>query len=229
MDLTLLAGKTVVLPTEVAHHVLHVLRMQTGQTLVLFTGDGSEYQCDISHVKRSEVTVLVTDILEEDRESPLITRLGIAVLQRSAMDAALTRATELGASEITPIITENCSTTRLRPEHWRHILQSSCEQSGRNQVPTLWDERTLAHWLSHTTSDLRLVANPVTQKSISNIEENVASVSILIGPEGGLTATEINQAEAAGFQSVTLGKRILRAETVPAAILAIVQHLWGDL
>lgn len=225
----LTTGEVLQLPSSVAHHMLHVLRMQAGHSATLFNGLGGEFLVTIAHIKRSVVTVTIGEFENISRESNLKTILGIAVLKRHAMEAALTRATELGVSEIVPIMTSRCSVRIARQEHWQEVIQSSCEQCGHNQLPQLSETSNLDDWLASPPPPLRLMANPLATSTIKEIDSNPSAVSILIGPEGGLTSAEVDTIEHAGFQSVSLGRRILRAETAPAALLALVQHRWGDL
>lgn len=228
----LVSGTEVALPRETAHRLIHVLRMKSGQSLRLFNGKGGEYEATVSSIHRADVSVLVNRYIDNDLESTLFTDLGIAVIKRNAMDAALTRATEMGVSSITPLITANSSIrkSQLSPEHWLQIINSSCEQCGRNALPCLNPVTDIDGWLSQTSTDIKLVADPYTSQKISDIPtREVSSVAMLTGPEGGLTKEETRQVESAGFLPVGLGKRILRTETVPIALLALVQHHWGDM
>ena len=232
LQLDLVSGTEVALPRETAHRLIHVLRMKAGQSLRLFNGKGGEYEATVSTIHRTDVSVLVNRYLDNDLESTLFTDLGIAVIKRNAMDAALTRATEMGVSRITPLITANSSIrkSQLTPEHWLQIISSSCEQCGRNTLPCLNAVTDIDQWLSQGSTDIKLVADPHTSHKISDVpSREVSSVAMLTGPEGGLTQEETRQAESAGFLPVGLGKRILRAETVPIALLALVQHHWGDM
>jgi 16S rRNA (uracil1498-N3)-methyltransferase len=224
----LAAGEALQLPQSVSHHMLHVLRMKTGDQSTLFNGSGSEFPVTITHIKRSNVSVSVDKPECISRESSLNTILALAVLKSNAMDAALTRATELGVSEIVPIVTDRCSRPRARGGHWQEVIQSSCEQCGRNQLPLLSSIRSFDHWLASAPQGLRLLANPLAAGSLKDIASTPSTVSIMIGPEGGLASSEVEAAEHVGFTSIALGRRILRAETAPAALLALVQYRWGD-
>lgn len=224
----LTAGEALQLPESVSHHMLHVLRMNIGDQATLFDGSGGEFLVTITHVKRSNVSVTVHEFESISRESSLNTILALAVLKSNAMDAALTRATELGVTEIVPIMTVRCSKPRARDEHWQEVIQSSCEQCGRNELPHLSSMRNLDDWLASAPQGLRLLANPLATSSLKETASNPTTVSIMIGPEGGLASSEVDAAENVGFQSIALGHRILRAETAPAALLALVQYRWGD-
>ncbi len=224
----IIAGEALQLSQSVSHHMLHVLRMKTGDQATLFNGSGGEFSAAITHVKRSNVSVTIDEFQNISRESSLNTILALPVLKGNAMDAALTRATELGVTEIVPIMTDRCSKPRVRNEHWQEVIQSSCEQCGRNQLPHLSSMCNLEDWLASAPQGLRLLANPLAKGSLKEIASNPTTVSILIGPEGGLADSEVDAAEHEDFQSIALGHRILRAETAPAALLALVQYRWGD-
>ncbi len=225
------AGDEITLPAKVAHHLIHVLRIKSGQELTLFNGRGGEIRATLKQVGRGQACVALGAFSENNRESPLETRLGLAVTKRNAMDAALSRATEMGVTHVTPLLTTNCAVRQnhLPTEHWQRIVQSSCEQCGRNVLPDLAPVSTLTNWLAAERADVSLVSNPDSKQLIANISQESASEAMNVVPERVLTPDEIAEAEAAGFDSVCLGKRILRAETAPAALLALVQQRWGDL
>jgi 16S rRNA (uracil1498-N3)-methyltransferase len=148
------------------------------------------------------------------------------------MDWAIQKATELGASEITPIVSERCE-VRLKDEradkrtaHWRQIAISACEQCGRSVLPRINAPLLLGEWLASTEAELKLVLHPVAEALLSHARP--ASLAFLIGPEGGLSDAEVEQAKAAGFQAARLGPRVLRTETAPVVALSVAQQLWGD-
>jgi 16S rRNA (uracil1498-N3)-methyltransferase len=231
VEQTLTVGKQLELPGPSAHHLIHVLRMRQGQTLTLFNGLGGEYNCEITLSRRSQVSVRINTFIDVERESPLFTSLGLAVLKRQAMDAALVRATEMGVTEIWPVITENCSVSRhqIKPDHWLQVIRSSCEQCGRNTPPRVHQPTELASWLNERGHELCLLANPEATLRMTETPANAARVAMLIGPEGGMTDGETRAAESSGFVSINLGRRVMRAETVPTALLTLVQQRWGDL
>ncbi len=148
------------------------------------------------------------------------------------MDWAIQKATELGVNAITPIVSERCE-VRLKDEradkrlaHWRQVAISACEQCGRSSLPTIHAPVTLAEWLKATDADLKLVLHPVAEPLVSHAKP--ARLAFLIGPEGGLSELEVEQANAAGFQAARLGPRVLRTETAPVVALSVAQQLWGD-
>jgi 16S rRNA (uracil1498-N3)-methyltransferase len=150
------------------------------------------------------------------------------------MDWALQKATELGVASITPLALERCTAkivgeredNRLR--HWRQVAASACEQCGRATVPTVHEACALDAWLGRDRDAPGIVLHT---RNATRLDAGVRPIAlrVLIGPEGGLTDSELDQAGRAGFVAVALGPRVLRAETAPLAALAIVQYLWGDL
>ena len=165
-------------------------------------------------------------------ESPLAIHLGQGLSRGERMDWAIQKATELGVTEITPIMSERCE-VRLKDEradkrlaHWRQVAISACEQCGRSRVPVIHPPVLLSDWIKTTEADLKLVLHPVSEPLASHAKPS--RLAFLIGPEGGLTDNEIDLAQAAGYQPARLGPRVLRTETAPVVALAVAQQLWGD-
>ena len=229
LDQALEVDKEFVLPVPVSHHAIRVLRMNTGQRMTLFNGDGFEYESKIVKSDRSGATVFIESKNDVDRESKLISRLGLGMLKRKAMESALSRATELGVTEITPLRTSRSNVNRYHQNHWKQVIHSSCEQCGRNQIPRLQKISSVQAWLATTETPMRLVAHPGSKGKLKELTPEPAAVSILVGPEGGLESKEIKLALDYGFLSIDLGRRVLRAETVPAALISIIQYCWGDI
>jgi 16S rRNA (uracil1498-N3)-methyltransferase len=225
-------GRDIELPEKSAHHVLHVLRKGVNDDLILFNGQGGEYHGYITSIKRSHVIVCIHSNDAIDRESSLQVTLGLGILKRDAMNTTLQKATELGVTSIIPVDTTNTSVSRKqldkREVQWRQVIQSACEQSGRTQVPNLDIVHTFDDFLRIDKHDLKLIPSPATDIRMSSINSAVKSVCVVIGPEGGFTDTEMTLAIENGFLPVAIGKRILRAETVPTVILSLLQDRWGD-
>ena len=227
-------GDIVQLEPGAAQHVARSLRMSSGDPLVLFNGDGGEYHSLIDNAERKRVTVKVGERRDGVAPSPLAIHLGIAISRGERMDWVLQKATELGASELTPLFTERTevklddqrSPKKLR--HWRQVAISACEQCGRNRLPDINPPARLLDWLTSTEADIRYVlhhrasAHPATDTA-------PASIALLVGPEGGLSTTEIAAAERTGCEALALGPRVLRTETAPLAAIAILQSRWGDM
>ena len=217
-----------------SQHLARALRMQVGSEITLFDGRGGEYPAVISALGKKSVSVNTLEHRDIEVESPLHVHLGIAISRGERMDWVIQKATELGVSRITPLFTERTE-VKLKGEragkkldHWRQVATSACEQCGRNRVPDIDELMTLPVWLDQAQAALKLVlhhrADALPQK-----EDPPKSVSLLVGPEGGLSAIEIETAENQGFRSLRLGKRVLRTETAPLAALAVLQSRWGDM
>jgi 16S rRNA (uracil1498-N3)-methyltransferase len=224
-------GTEIPLPQSTAHHIIHVLRLRQGDAITLFSGEGGQYQAAVASISRSRAVARLDGFEAIERESSLITHLGIAVIRKQAMDAALVRANELGVTHITPLLTEHVSVSRrhINENHWQDILGRSCEQCGRNRLPRLHRPRELDDWLDSADADVRVVAHPHDSHPAGDLPGSARSAALLIGPEGGLAGSEVAAAQSRGFFAVSLGPRILRAETVPAVLLTLAQYHWGDL
>ncbi|OZB13787.1 MAG: 16S rRNA (uracil(1498)-N(3))-methyltransferase [Marinobacter sp. 34-60-7] len=233
-DSPMTAGSTCELDDNAANHVGRVLRMQAGQALRLFNGDGQDYEAVIRDAGKKHVQVEVTGATANTTESPLNIVLAQTLSKGDRMDYAVQKAVEMGATTIAPLTTERCDVKlkgdredkRLR--HWQQVAISAAEQCGRARVPDILPVMTVPEWLEHAqTCDLKLVLHHRTEQSLANLTKP-ASVALMIGPEGGLTSDEIILAERNGFLPVALGPRVLRTETAPVAAIALCQWLWGD-
>jgi 16S rRNA (uracil1498-N3)-methyltransferase len=150
------------------------------------------------------------------------------------MDFAIQKAVELGVSTIVPVVTERCNVqlkqdrAQKRLDHWQGVLISACEQSGRAVLPELAAVTTLEEALEGSTDELKLVLDPRATQSFNDLPQP-QTLSLLIGPEGGLSEAELDLAAQHSFTALQFGPRILRTETAAVAALAVVQTLWGDL
>ncbi|MFN2329210.1 MAG: 16S rRNA (uracil(1498)-N(3))-methyltransferase [Chromatocurvus sp.] len=228
----LATGQHVVLEDEAARHIGRTLRMQPGDTLVLFDGSGAEYPGALISVDKRSVTVHCSAPQNIDREPPLAVELGIAVSRGDRVDWVVQKATELGVARIAPLFTArgvNLVADRREKKrgHWRRIAESACEQCGRNRIPDIAGPQSLADWLDAVDAPLRLVLDPRAEAQA--LPDHAAAVALLCGPEGGLEEEEVTRARATGFGTLALGPRILRTETAPLAALAVLQARWGDL
>ncbi|GGX49972.1 16S rRNA (uracil(1498)-N(3))-methyltransferase [Saccharospirillum salsuginis] len=227
-------GQRLALPESAFGHLVRVLRLGEGAPIEAFNGRGKRFVAVLADVGKRRADIQLTEALPTLSESPLHTHLGLVMSKGDRMDYALQKATELGVSRITPLTSERCD-LRLKAErqakklqHWQGVLASACEQCGRDTVPVLDEVTGLSQWLDAQESQLRLVLHTAAQTPEFPVEAP-SSVSFLVGPEGGLTDGEVEQAVRNGFQAWQLGSRILRTETAPVAMLAILQHRWGDL
>jgi 16S rRNA (uracil1498-N3)-methyltransferase len=232
---TLITDTQVTLTQDSTNHLANVLRLKEGHPIVLFNGDGNEYSAHLDVVKKREVTAFVNAKLSLSVESPLTIHLGQGVSKGDRMDLVLQKSVELGVHEITPIITERC-VVKLSPDRWlkkqaqwEKIIISACEQSGRNIVPKLHPVIPMKDWIKQSTTELRLTLDPKSEQRISHLNYQHQGFRLLIGPEGGLSEKEVYYAEESGYQSISMGPRILRTETAALTSLAILQSHFGDI
>lgn len=215
-------------------HLSRALRKREGDSLVLFDGSGGEYPATITSVEKKQVCVTTGAHQRTDVESPLELHLGIAISRGERMDWVVQKATELGVSHIYPLLTErtevklDAARAGKKLAHWQQIAISACEQCGRNRIPAIAALQPAAAWIDHADAPLKLVLHHRAE-ALPRYEDAPERIALLVGPEGGLSETEILQAEQAGFLSLRLGKRVLRTETAPLAALAILQAHWGDM
>ncbi len=236
VDAPLAAGERVILEGNAASHVSRVLRLRVGEALTLFNGAGGEYAASIDAARGGRLTVAVGEPRAVDRESPLTLTLAQGVSRGERMDLVVQKATELGVSGIVPLFTER-SVVRLGAQqaerklnHWRAIAIAACEQSGRNRLPKVAPPLSLADLLRSGADREggRLLLSPGATSRLDALPHPATSVTVLIGPEGGLTDAEQEAAVAAGFLPVRLGPRVLRTETAAIAALALLQREFGD-
>ncbi|MBH2019422.1 MAG: 16S rRNA (uracil(1498)-N(3))-methyltransferase [Burkholderiales bacterium] len=243
-DIALVPGQTVTLPEQTARHI-QVLRLQPGERITLFNGRGDtegEFDATVERMGRSDVAVVIGAWSATAREAARSIHLVVSMPANDRMDWLIEKATELGAASIQPVMSER-SVLRLKAEradkkaaHWRGIAIAACEQCGRNRPPRVHDVTTLADWLKKSTAETSPAATDPApggmrlllslQDGSRPLAEAVASTGLtsftfLNGPEGGLSPDEEAAALACGFSPVTLGPRVLRAETAPLACLAL--------
>ncbi len=232
---TLSPGATIQLSDESAHYLRTVLRLKKGAELVVFNGDGGEYPASVAEVHKEAVRLALGAFNPHETESPLRISLGLGISRGERMDLAIQKAVELGVSAITPLLAERCvvqldegarKAQRLR--HWRKIVQSACEQCGRNRVPEVFEPLQLDAW-TERQSGLRLFLDPYGTLSLRELPPPGGPICLLSGPEGGFSGNERKAAITAGFMAIRLGPRVLRTETAALAALTAIQTLWGDL
>lgn len=234
VDFALSPDSVVELPDNVVRH-LNVLRVKNTEEIVLFNGNGKSYPAfpEVLEKRRASVRILREEAT--DNESPLNITLVQAVSAAERMDFTLQKSVELGVAEIRPAISERCvvrlsgERAEKRVARWQEIVVSACEQSGRNIVPKVLPLTTYAQALQQLPQETtKLLMSLNRAQKLSDIQPQSGKVVFMVGPEGGWTEKEEQQAFDAGFQSVTLGKRVLRTETASLAAIAAMQTLWGD-
>jgi 16S rRNA (uracil1498-N3)-methyltransferase len=226
-------NKLVELEPEASHHLARVLRLGVGDALTLFDGHGGEYPGAITAVNKKHVRVLTGAHLQKECESPLDIHLGIAISRGERMDWIVQKSTELGVSSLTPLSSEH-SGVKLAGDradkkilHWQQIAVSACEQCGRNRPPIIHPLQALNPWLASTVAERKFVLHPRADNIATGSAP--ASIALLVGPEGGLSESDIEAAAQAGYTALRLGPRVLRTETAPLAAIALLQGWWGDM
>lgn len=231
------AGTLFSLPEAVARHAIRVLRLRSGDGVVLFDGLGGEFPAELTEVGRHHAVVALGEWRAVEREAGLPLTLIQAVQSAEKMDLTLQKAVELGVSAFQPAASRR-SVVRLageraerRVEHWRGVAAAACEQCGRNRLPEVAELLSVSEAVSAlpaaAAGELRLIFLPEAEHALASLPPPSA-VTLLVGAEGGLDPVEEQAALAAGFIPVRLGPRVLRTETAGLAALAAIQALWGD-
>lgn len=223
------------LDADATRHLLRVLRLRKGDPVTVFDGRGGEYRGVIATTEKAGARIELGPHEAREIES----RLNIALLQGvsrgSRMDLVVQKATELGVHTIIPVLTErspvryDAKKADAKRLHWQSVAISACEQSGRNRVPAIESPRAFDQSLSSLQTERRLLLDPTAGTALMNSNPAPGELALLIGPEGGLTATERDRARAAGYAPIRLGPRVLRTETAAIAAISVLQAIWGDL
>ena len=233
--LPLRAGETVALPEDAAAHLVRVLRLQAGDACVLFNGDGHDYDARIVAIGKRDARAQIVAMRRVDNESPLRITLLQGIARGEKMDWILQKATELGVARILPVMSER-SEVKLdaqradkRLAHWRGIVVSACEQSGRATVPEIAAPQALAQAAAQRAGR-GFILDPFADDTLSSLRDTgLRECTIAIGPEGGWSPRDREQLIAAGYEGLRLGPRVLRTETAGIAAIAALQALCGDL
>ena len=232
VDAALAVGARIALPEEVAGHLVRVLRLGAGDACVLFNGDGRDYDARIVSVGKKSVEAGIESAREVRNESPLRIVLVQGIARGEKMDLILQKATELGVAGIVPVHGERgevrlaAERAEKRLRHWRSVVVSACEQSGRARIPDVAAPRALADALADLPPVRFLLDPDAAQPLPSTIRDNACALAI--GPEGGWSASDHASLHAAGFVGARLGPRVLRTETAGLAAIAALQARAGD-
>jgi len=208
---------------------LRTLRLGPGDGLIVFDERGREHRVVLAEVGAREAEAEIVDTSEPRRESPLDLVLAPALLKGTKMDLVVEKATELGVRRVAPVVTRYTIGQRSHAERWRRIALAAAKQSGRTAIPAVDDPAPLAEVLRSPWPGLRLLAwEDENAATLTALPTTAAAVVVLIGPEGGFHADEVGAARAAGFTTIKLVGRVLRAETAAITAAALCQHRWGD-
>ena len=233
----LINGAEARLEGDRARYLGRVLRLRVGDEIILFDGTGPEWTATITAMTKTSATLSLGELLESAMESPLKVHLVQGISRGERMDFVVQKATELGVKRISPVLTEygvvklDEKRAAKRREHWEGVAASACEQCGRTRLPLIDMPLPLKHWFGARPddADVDLILAPGAATPLAQVPAPQTKICLLIGPEGGFSQTEYEDAEVAGFKAVSLGPRILRTETAAAAALAVIQANWGDL
>jgi 16S rRNA (uracil1498-N3)-methyltransferase len=234
VDTALSTGARCEIDGNAFNHITRVLRLRGGDELTVFDGRGGEYAARIDSIRKDKVLIDVRDHRALTRESLLHLTLAQGVSRGERMDLVIQKATELGVSRMVPLLTER-TVVKLDPtqaerklRHWQGIVIAACEQCGRNTLPKLDEPIPLHEFVRNSSpTDTRVLLSPEGSTRVRALAP-ATHVTVLIGPEGGLTEDEQDSAVKAGFERVRLGPRILRTETAAIAALTTLQAHLGD-
>ena len=229
------AHDNIELSPTASQHVGVVLRMRPNDKIILFCGDNREFDATITAVNKKKVMVHIDSVTNVNRESSRKIHLAQAISKGERMEIVVQKAVELGVTSITPLLTTHC-VVRLNAERlakkeaqWQAIAIAACEQSGRNTIPIIHQTCSLEDYLNICPASIKLILDPNSQFSWRDIKFIEEDISLLIGPEGGLSDDEVATLAKQGFQALSLGPRILRTETAAIAAISVIQAICGDL
>lgn len=229
-------GQLVSLPEAVAHHI-QVLRLAQGELVTLFNGEGGEYGATLSDIGKRRVSVEIKTHQPREVELPFGITLAQALPEASKMDWIIEKAIELGVSGVQPLAAQRC-VVRLSAEraekkmtHWRGIIASASEQSGRNRLARLAPLQDYKQWITQQDLHRRIILTPRADQSLADWSRHQGpqAVTLVIGPEGGLSDAEEHLAIQHGALPLAMGPRILRTETAGLAATAILAAAWGGM
>ena len=220
-------------------HIQKVLRLRAGDEVLVFDGLGKEFEGTIVEEGRSSVMVKIQRILPPKGDSPLEVTLAQSLLKGEKMDYLIQKATELGVKEIIPFLSSRSvpvlekSGRQKRRYRWGKIAIEASKQCGRGVVPKIESLQDYSDMLRAAPTDhLRLILwerDGIKLKEVLERSKAKTKIFFVVGPEGGFSQDEVEEAKGAGFAAVTLGKRILRSETASLCFLSILQYEWGDM
>ncbi len=230
------AGSEHELPPDQARYLGKVLRLKTGDEVAIFNGEHGEWLARVTAFTRNSATLEAIEPRDNDVESPLDIWLVQGMSRGDRMDTVVQKATELGAARITPVLAHRGmiklegSRLEKRREHFQGIANSACEQCGRTRPPLIDAPLPLNDWFGQASlPDSRFVLDPRGAAPLADQAKPTAGLCLLVGPEGGFSEREVEDAGVSGFTAVSLGPRVLRTETAAIASMTAVQLLWGDL
>lgn len=230
VNLSFSVGDDIQLPETVYHHWVRVLRAKVGEQAILFHGQGGEYLSELISIDKKSAQVRILSFNPNNRALNTRVTLGQVMSKGDRMDYAIQKATELGVHRIQLLTSERCEMRlkydrdQKKIEHWQNVAISACEQCGLNLVPEILAPMSVQEWVSQTQASLKLVM-ALSDGQVKFPSPLPRDIAVLVGAEGGLSAEEISFAHQYGFQSWTIGERVLRTETAPVVALSILNVL----
>lgn len=235
IDCPLSPGHELILPEQASTHLIRVLRLQAGDLIHLFNGDGSDYPSELSGLEKRGAKVRVLSCLPLSNESPLRIHLYQSIARGEKMDWILQKATELGVSAFTPMASDRTEVkldqerSDKRLAHWQGVIRSACEQSGRASIPTVHAPIAINRLNAAGNPHQAYYLHPGASMSASSLQPfQHPEVNLAVGPEGGFSERDIHLLQTAGFKGLSTGPRILRTETAGPALIAALQCRFGD-
>ena len=232
---TINQNSLITLDDNAFNHLIRVLRMKTGESITLFDGSNQITPAVIHEVNKKTVIVKTANSVLDNRESPLNIHLGQVISRGDKMEFTIQKSVELGVNTITPLLSERCGVKldqeRLekKVQQWQKIVISACEQCGRNIIPNINPVMKLETWCANLTDSLKLNLHPKAEQGINQLPNHNKNISLLIGPEGGLSNEEISMTHQYQFTDILLGPRVLRTETAALTAITALQVRFGDL
>lgn len=232
---TINQNSLITLDDNAFNHLIRVLRMKTGESITLFDGSNQITPAVIHEVNKKTVIVKTANSMLDNRESPLNIHLGQVISRGDKMEFTIQKSVELGVNTITPLLSERCGVKldqeRLekKVQQWQKIVISACEQCGRNIIPSINPVMKLETWCANLTDSLKLNLHPKAEQGINQLPCDNNNISLLIGPEGGLSNEEISMTHQYQFTDILLGPRVLRTETAALTAITALQVRFGDL
>ena len=232
---TINQNSLITLDDNAFNHLIRVLRMKTGESITLFDGSNQITPAVIHEVNKKTVIVKTANSVLDNRESPLNIHLGQVISRGDKMEFTIQKSVELGVNTITPLLSERCGVKldqeRLekKVQQWQKIIISACEQCGRNIIPSINPVMKLETWCANLTDSLKLNLHPKAEQGINQLPCDNNNISLLIGPEGGLSNEEISMTHQYQFTDILLGPRVLRTETAALTAITALQVRFGDL
>ena len=232
---TINQNSLITLDDNAFNHLIRVLRMKTGESITLFDGSNQITPAVIHEVNKKTVIVKTANSVLDNRESPLNIHLGQVISRGDKMEFTIQKSVELGVNTITPLLSERCGVKldqeRLekKVQQWQKIVISACEQCGRNIIPSINPVMKLENWCANLTDSLKLNLHPKAEQGINQLPCDNNNISLLIGPEGGLSNEEISMTHQYQFTDILLGPRVLRTETAALTAITALQVRFGDL